>query len=229
MKIYDTNTGQRIGYVDRGASAPRAELFKCTLQWKDDQTLLIGWADHIKIVRVRSRPSSQASGNLPPLTVEMTAIYQVDCMVSGIAPFGGSYVILAYVAPDRYENEATDDPIEQRRKAANRPELRIIDKGEETNADALSLANYHMYGCNDYSLVKSQKPGEDAFLVISPADVIVVRPRDEADHIEWLVERERFQEALEAAEEMQKKHGSAFDIKGIGLKYMRHLVSKGKA
>ncbi|KIR53471.1 vacuolar protein sorting 41 [Cryptococcus gattii Ru294] len=226
VKIYDTNTGQRIGYIDRGASAPRAELFKCTLQWKDDQTLLIGWADHIKIVRVRSRPSSQASGNLPPLTVEMTAIYQVDCMVSGIAPFGGSYVILAYVAPDRYENEATDDPIEQRRKAANRPELRIIDKGEETNADALSLANYHMYGCNDYSLVKSQKPGEEAFLVISPADVIVVRPRDEADHIEWLVERERFQEALEAAEEMQKKHGSAFDIKGIGLKYMRHLVSK---
>ncbi|OWT37452.1 vacuolar protein sorting 41 [Cryptococcus neoformans Bt1] len=226
VKIYDTNTGQRIGYIDRGASAPRAELFKCTLQWKDDQTLLIGWADHIKIVRVRSRPSSQASGNLAPLTVEMTAIYQVDCMISGVAPFGGSYVILAYVAPDRYENEATDDPTEQRRKAANRPELRIIDKGEETNADALSLANYHMYGCNDYSLVKSQKPQEEAFLVISPADVIVVRPRDEADHIEWLVEKERFQEALEAAEEMQKKHGSALDMKGIGLKYMRHLVSK---
>ncbi|WVQ84653.1 hypothetical protein IAT38_006808 [Cryptococcus sp. DSM 104549] len=226
VKIYDTATGQRIGYIDRGANAPRAELFKCTLQWKDDQTLLIGWADHIKIVRVRSRARTQATSNLPPLTVEMTAIYQVDCMVSGLAHFGGSYVVLAYIAPDTYENEATDNPAEQRRKAANRPELRIIDKGEEINADALSLGNYHMYGCNDYTLVKSQRPGEEVFLVVSPSDVIEVRPRDEADHIEWLVERERFQEALEAAEELQRKHGNALDVKAIGLKYMSHLVAQ---
>ncbi|ODN99053.1 hypothetical protein I350_07207 [Cryptococcus amylolentus CBS 6273] len=226
VKIYDTSTGQRIGFIDRGPSAPRAELFKCTLQWKDDRTLIIGWADFIKIVRVRSRPSAPGSGNLHPLTVELTAVYQVDCMLSGIAPFGGSYVVLAYIAPDRYENEATDDRMEQRRKAANRPELRIIEKGEEINADALSLGNYHMYGCNDYTLVKSQKLGDEAFLVVSPQDVIEVRPRDEADHVEWLVEKERYEEALEAAEELRKKHGGVLDVTGIGLKYMQHLVDE---
>ncbi|WVR07632.1 hypothetical protein IAU60_004674 [Kwoniella sp. DSM 27419] len=227
VKIYDTSTGQRIGYIDRGSNAPRAELFKCTLQWKDDHTLVIGWADHIKIVRVRARAKSQTTAGLPPLTVEMTAIYQVDCMISGIAQYQSSYVVLAYVAPDTYENEATDNPAEQRRKAANRPELRLIDRGEEVNADALSLANYHMYGCNDYSLVKSQREGEEIFFVISPADVIVVRPRDEVDHIDWLVERERYEEALSAAEELQKKHGNALDVHAIGLKYMNHLLAQG--
>ncbi|WVO14232.1 hypothetical protein L204_101864 [Cryptococcus depauperatus] len=226
VKIYDTSSSQRIGYVDRGSLAPRAELFKCTLQWKDDRTLLIGWADYIKVVRIRARRfNDHASGNLPSLSIEMTAIYQVDSMISGIAPFNDAYVTLAYVVPDRYDNEATDNPMEQKRKAANRPELRIIDKGEEINADALSLTNYHMYGCNDYALVKSQKPKDESFLVISPADVILVRPRDKADHIDWLVERERFEEALEAAEDLQKKHGGALDVKAIGLKYLNHLIA----
>ncbi|WWC72071.1 uncharacterized protein I206_106031 [Kwoniella pini CBS 10737] len=228
VKIYDTTTSQRIGYIDRGAHAPRAEIFKCTLQWKDDHTLIVGWADHIKIVRVRNRAKSQTTSGLPPLTVEMTAIYQVDCMISGLAQYNSSYVVLAYIAPDTYENEATDNPEEQRRKAANRPELRLIDKGEEVNADALSLTNYHMYRCNDYSLVRSQRENEDVFFVISPSDVIVVRPRDELDHIDWLIERERYSEALESAEELRKRHGNALDVRSIGLKYMNHLLAQGQ-
>jgi hypothetical protein len=227
VKIYDTSSGTRIGYIDRGANAPRAELYQCTLLWKDDQTLLIAWADYIKIVRVR--PRQRAAANSPPLVIEMTAIYQVDCMISGIASYGSSYVILAYVPPDAYVNEATDNPAEQRRKAANRPELRIINKGEEVSADALSLANFHMYGCNDYGLIKSRRTGEEVFFVVSPADVIVVRPRDEADHIEWLVERERYEEALDAAEKLQSAHGNALDAKAIGVKYIQHLVDQGKS
>jgi len=228
VKIYDTNTTQRIGYIDRGAQPPRAELFKCSLVWKDDHTLLIGWADQIKIVRVRQRAKAQTASGLPPLTVEMTAIYQVDCMISGIVPYQASYLILAYIPPDTYENEATDNPLEQRRKAGNRPELRIIDKGEETSADALGLTNFHTYGCNDYTLVKSQRPGEDVFFVVSPSDVVVVRPRDASDHVEWLVGRERFEEALTAAEQLRDKHGSVGDVMGIGLKYMHHLFDIGE-
>lgn len=228
MKIYDTSTRKRIGYIDRGSNAPRAELFKCSLKWKDDHTLVIGWADHIKIVRVRQRSRQQSASGLPPLTVEMTAIYQVDCMISGIARYQNSFLVLAYISPDTYDNEATEDRAEQRRKAANRPELRLIDKGEEISADALSLSNYHMYGCHDYSLVKSQRPGEEVFFVVSPSDVIVVRPRDEADHIDWLVDRQRYEEALTAAEELQSKHGSALDVKAIGLKYIQHLISQSR-
>lgn len=158
----------------------------------------------------------------------MTAIYQVDCMISGIVPYGSSYVVLAFIPPDTYNNEATDDPNEQRRKAANRPELRLIERGEEVTADALSLANFHMYGCNDYALVRSQRPGEDVFFVVSPSDVVVVRPRDQADHVEWLVDRERFEEALIAAENLEKQHGSALDVKAIGLQYMQHLMDQGE-
>jgi hypothetical protein len=158
----------------------------------------------------------------------MTAIYQVDCMISGLVPFRSAYLILAYISPDTYTNEATEDRAEQRRKAANRPELRIIDKGEETSADALGISQFHLYGCNDYLLAASKRPGEEYF-VVSPKDVVVVRPRDEADHVEWLVERERFEEALGAAEVMSRKHGAAVDVGMIGRKYMEHLVGLGRS
>jgi hypothetical protein len=147
-------------------------------------------------------------------------------MISGIAQYTTHHIVLAYIPPDTFDNEATDNPQEQRRKAANRPELRLVSQGEELSADALSLANFHQYGCNDYDLVRSQRPGEDAFFVISPSDIIIARPRDEVDHIDWLVERNRFQEALEAADRLQEKHGNAMDVRSIGLRYMQHLLDK---
>lgn len=227
VKIYDTVSQQRIGYIDRGPNAPRAELFKPTLVWKDDRTLVIGWADYVKVVRVRNRPKGQQG--LPPLSIEVLSVWEVDCMVAGLAAYNQSgNVILAYIPPDTYENEATQDRAEQRRKAANRPELRIIDKGDEIAADELAVASYELYGCNDYHLAASKRQDDvDVFLVLTPSDLVLVRPRDAADHIDWLVDRERYEEALIAAEELQAKHGGAFDVQAIGLKYMRHLVGEG--
>ncbi len=231
MKIYDTQSSQRITYIDRPAGSPRADAFKCTLLWQDDKTLLIAWADHIKVARIRERSRAQTTTGLPNVTAEITAIFQVDCMISGICPYEkeNSYLVLAYVAPDHFDNEDTDDPTEQRRKAANRPELRIISKqGEEVSSDALSLSNYHMYGCNDYVLAASGRSQDELFLVVSPKDVVVARPRDAADHVNWLVDQRMFAEALDAGEKLVKKHGEGFDIKAVGLKYIHHLLEEGE-
>ncbi len=56
----------------------------------------------------------------------------------------------------------------------------------------------------------------------------MARPRDAADHINWLVEQRRFSEALEAGEKLVAKHGAGLDIKAIGLKYIQHLVDEGE-
>ncbi|KAI5452845.1 Vacuolar protein sorting-associated protein 41 [Naganishia albida] len=236
VKVYDTVSQQRITFIDRPAGSPRADLFKCSLFWQDDQTLLIGWADHIKVARISQVPirngMSVATAGLTTSSqyvVEVTAIFQVDCMISGICPYEkqDGYLILAYVSPDQYDNEATDDPAEQRRKAANRPELRIISKqGEEMSLDALSLTNYHLYGCNDYVLVPSRRPSEELYLVVSPKDVVCARPRDESDHVAWLVDRKRFAEALERAEALAGRHGHGLDVRAIGVKYITHLFEQ---
>lgn len=53
VKIYDCTTNQRITYTLRPKGSPRAELYRCNLCWENDVTLIIGWADSVKIMQIR--------------------------------------------------------------------------------------------------------------------------------------------------------------------------------
>ncbi|KZP04416.1 vacuolar protein sorting-associated protein 41 [Athelia psychrophila] len=275
VKIYDTVSQSRITYIDRPEGSPRADLFKCTLHWQDDSTLLIAWADHIKVARIRARPRNPAAAppstaGQPPLIVEITAVFQLDCMVSGIVPhptpglspmsdaasrrssLSGisaappaltSLLVLAYSPPDTSYltgDERTDDRAQQARKAAERPELRIISRaGEELTADALSVADFHLWGCNDYVLAEVDGAGaggddDDAakwYAVMSPRDIVLVKPRDGRDHVAWLLERKRYEEALDAIEKIQPTPGDGangeLDAVEVGQRYIEHLVAEG--
>ncbi|SCV72404.1 BQ2448_3941 [Microbotryum intermedium] len=247
VRIYDTSTSTRITYIPRAVDSPRADLFKSTLHWQDDRTLLIAWADIIKVAVVKTRETKRSStaaalGGIVPTPgskatetyVEVNAILQVDCMISGIAPYGDSYLILAYLIEDAYEDEATEDRDQQRRKAGQRPELRIISKdGDELSSDALSLRDYDRFQCRDYSLCRappSTSGGgeEERFFVISPQDIVVARPRDEEDHVAWLIEQRLYEQALEALEVMGNKGvlGETFDVTEVGRKYLDFLIEE---
>ncbi|EDR12623.1 vacuolar assembling protein VPS41 [Laccaria bicolor S238N-H82] len=267
VKIYDTVSQTRITYIDRPPDSPRADLFKCTLYWQDDSTLLIAWADHIKVARIRARPrinTTAATANLPPFVIEITAALQVDCMISGvvphptpippvsISPLDGfpssttapqtltSFLIIAYSPPETFVDEMTEDRARQARKAAERPELRIISRaGEELAADALSIADYQHWGCNDYSLAVVGGTDEStegrSYVILSPKDLVIVKPRDKMDHVKWLVERRRYEEALEEVEKIEaeavggpgKEALDGLSVLEIGKKYMEYLVNEG--
>ncbi|KAG0655802.1 Vacuolar protein sorting-associated protein 41 [Rhodotorula mucilaginosa] len=232
VRIYDTATSHRITYISRSDDSPRADLFKCTLRWQDDRTLLIAWADVIKVASIREREAKRSVPGLPSTTelyVEVTAILQVDCMISGIASYGPKrdLLVLAYTTEEDYDDETAGDRDAQRRKSANRPELRIISRdGEELSSDAISLRNYARFQCRDYSLEPT--PARDGFLVVSPEDIVVAETRDEADHIAWLIETQRYDEALKEIERTEEGAGRGFDVTDVGKKYLDHLVSLGR-
>lgn len=227
VKIYDTASQSRVAFIDRPKNSPRADLFKCSFYWQDDTTLLIAWADYIKIARIRSRVRQGASA--ASLSADVTAVFQVDCMVAGIVPHvspisagattPSSFLVLAYVPPDEtFGDEALAD---SRRRAANMPELRIISRaGEELSSDALPVVNYHLYGCNDYALVEA----DGGYVVLSPKNIVIARPRDQRDHVDWLVDKGRYEEALQEVEKM----GDGKLAMEIGVQYVRHLVDEGE-
>lgn len=386
MKIYDTNSKSRITYIDRVAGSPRADLFKCTLHWQDEHTLLIAWAEYIKVARIRARssvlPSSQPPTpalkgtsekptrtptppvNVPPLSVEITAVFQIDAMIAGILPYhtplpsatslspphslslssshssqtpSTSFLLLAYTPPDNAHLQTDvlpQDSLAQKRRLANPPEVRIVSrKGEEEAMDGIDVEGYERYGCNDYGLdevpslpshssqsssssygssltggllspisgngqrsppgspapsifgassppkpssIKSAatatsspnananatashppllKPGshDKCFIIRSPRSIVLVRPRDRRDRIEWLVERNRFDEALREVDILEPEEGGVGTVtnvmnslgkgkekeKGddweersermrVGLLYLRWLIDNGK-
>jgi len=109
----------------------------------------------------------------------------------------------------------------------------------------LSITDFQRWGCNDYVLVdagaKPMPVGEArSYVVMSPRDLVLVQPRDRRDHVVWLVERKRYEEALSAVEQMEAEEqvtlqgdgGRGSDVGGlsvsdIGQRYIEHLVSEG--
>ena len=148
-----------------------------------------------------------------------------------------SFLILAYEPLDSYGDEMTDDRARQARKTAERPELRIISRsGEELTADALSVTNYQAWGCNDYLLAEVtpvSPEDERCYVVVGPKDIVLVRPRDRKDHVAWLVEHKRFEEALDEVEKLGEDEkasetlDSRIDPVRIGTHYIKHLIGEG--
>ncbi|KAG2745276.1 vacuolar protein sorting-associated protein 41 [Suillus brevipes Sb2] len=224
VKIYDTQSQMRITFIERPNDSPH------------DTALLIGWADYIKIAQIRERPytaTASGSSNQPPFIVEITAAFQLDCMISGILSNSlsmprsqdgssvqdttpSSFLILAYQAPDTYGDEMTEDR-------------------EELSSDALGVTNYQAWSCNDYVMaeVDGSNPSGRCHVVSSPKDIVIVRPRDRKDHILWLVDHQRYDEALEEAEKLAEDERSADGDQSeispiaIGERYIRHLVAEG--
>ncbi|CAG8459764.1 7650_t:CDS:10 [Paraglomus occultum] len=226
VKMYDTNSQNRITWIARPSDSPRADLYRCNLCWRSDTTLMIGWADSIRVAIVRDTPRQEILQGKPPLYAEIIAQITTDFIVCGIAPFRDMMLLLAYPTADIHQHEETDDPEKQKRQKARPPELRIIDSAnEEISCDALRLHGFQHYQPNDYVL--DYLSSEDMFYVVSPKDLVVARERDLDDHIKWLKERSRYEEALQSLREaLIRNVASAYTIKGLGQKYLEYLVGK---
>jgi hypothetical protein len=153
-----------------------------------------------------------------------------------------SFLVVAYTPPETFVDEMTDDRAQQARKAAERPELRIISRaGEELTADALTIANYQNWSCNDYVLAEVSSNDQQSldadkercYVVMSPNDLVLVKPRDRRDHVKWLVERRRYEEALDEVESFEvegsgnSKEEDELIVQDIRRKYIHHLVHEG--
>ena len=123
-------------------------------------------------------------------------MFETDYIVAGLAPFGEYLAILAYMEPPEDPNAPNAPPKKEDMKF---PELRIVTRGnEEISSDALEVHKFDECNASDYRL--DHLATESLFYIVSPRDIVVAKPRDLDDHIRWLVDRQRYEEALAAAE-----------------------------
>jgi hypothetical protein len=202
--------------------------------------------------------------NQPPVYAEVANILQLDCMISSIVPFLSSpsplatpskpadaltyenttnFLVLSHLTPPTSEDDssATVQPSQM-------PELRIIgvSSGEEISSDVLPVSEYERWQCKDYKLVglfplsqpsngsSSTANTTESYFVISPKDVVLVKKRDVADHIAWLCERKRYEEALKVVEKQRLlpssmiRNHKQYDVSTIGTKFLTHLLEENE-
>jgi len=139
-------------------------------------------------------------------------------------------MLIAFII-DRDELKDIDVLIDtpKKRKKSQPPEIRIIDyDGNEIAADVISMKNYEKFMSNDYHL--EHIIAENTYYIASPKTIIMAKPRDLEDHIEWLLERQNYEEALNAVEQADSSYGgrSVHDIVDIGQKYMTSLIKENR-
>ncbi|KAI8921093.1 hypothetical protein DFJ77DRAFT_448518 [Powellomyces hirtus] len=235
VKIYDMTSQQRIAFVDRPPNSPRADLFRCNLVWKSDSQLLIGWADSVKLCVIKERSKMDVSSGLPSRYVEIVCQFRTDFIVSGIAPLDADIVLLSYMTDLAVFKNVDVIQSGPAKRAKSKPsEVHIVTTaGQSVATDVLSLFGFEHYNANDYRLeyLPADNPAENTFYIVSPKDIVVAKPRNLSDHVEWLVERKRYEEALSAAESAgphDEGQMHVHSIVDIGQKYMGTLLEEGR-
>lgn len=226
VRVYDTLTKQVITFIDRPPGSVRPDLYSCQLVWENDRTLIIGWANFVKIAEVRERPRGDSNSISSRYLVITHQFRLQEFFVSGIAPFRQDLAVLGYTEP----SSSNPDP--------EPPALYIMDrKGEEISSDAIPLREFSEWRASDFKLANLNLPLDPLVLaknpdaidwlsyIVSPKDIVSAQTRDLDDHLAWLIARNHHDKALE---EIKLKPGRArrpeHTITRIGEMYLEHLL-----
>jgi hypothetical protein len=143
--------------------------------------------------------------------------------ICGIVPFGGELALLSYDPPTRDGEEL----------AHHQPELHIVQRedGLELCCDALPVSNYEELLPPDYALhCDHERLVGDSSLplvfITTPKEVVLAKPRGLDDHIEWFIQKARFEDAVALAEANVAAVAPARRVE-LADKYLRHLLAGG--
>ncbi|WFD19582.1 Vacuolar protein sorting-associated protein 41 [Malassezia caprae] len=257
VRIIEASTHEIFTLIPAPSNAPRPELVRCSLHWRDASTLLIAQSDRITVASIKSRNKATEDevraaiptvptfsglvSSLAPSSqelreyVQVTDIFQLECIASDIAWSMDAMITLAYLVDEAELAELDSETLQLRPQQP--PEIRSINRqGEELASHVLDISNYKRFHCNDYHVRASLEPKWDpvlqgdvlspVFFVASPKEIHVLRPRDERDHIQWLLEHHEYREALEALEALGSGPAAAFgfDVAAVGHDYLTHMI-----
>ncbi|XP_050441734.1 vacuolar protein sorting-associated protein 41 homolog [Adelges cooleyi] len=214
LRVYDVVARCSLGLIKwdkRDNVVPSS--FRCNLTWKDSGTLLVGWVDTVRICGVRRR-QQRLNKDMPEYKVEPLSMFRIDYFISGIGPLDNDQLVILC-----YSKEKDADG------KSMRPQLYVVEAKEskyvELCTDNLSLRGFQDFGCNDYAL--ESLVVENLFVVVSPKDVVVANPCDADDRIEWLVEHNKYSDAMAVVNSKNVVLNRNSRI-SVGKKYLDHLL-----
>lgn len=232
VRVYDIKARRSLGLIrwekpavgseDDGGrtnqnNVPTLEDFRCNLRWADERTLLIGWADTVRVCIIRRRgstpgltssiPGGGDPDELPEHQVDPISTFRTDFYISGIAPLDQQLVLLG---------------VPRGGAPGSRPQLHVVEYRDceyaEVCTDSLTLRGYEKYSCTDYHL--DVLTDENRFFVVAPKDVVVASPCDLDDRVHWLVQHGKYEQAMDAVEAGNtQNHSNDNDAAGVGRKH----------
>ncbi|XP_049849429.1 uncharacterized protein LOC126318654 [Schistocerca gregaria] len=225
-RIYDLTSKQIIAYVESPKDFP-SDAYPSVV-WRSANELIIGWASTVQVVQIKT-VSTQISSLSSSKIIEIVAIFETSgYFVCGVAPYNQHFVVLVCGKADETGKETDDFSF---------PEVHVVtEDGMIICSDLLPMHDSSLYRAADYRLSYSAPvSGDDEsqfFWIISPRDIILARPLNFNDHLNWLIERKDYEKALQlvqSASSAGEIDYQDFSLAEIGQRYLEHLLSSGRA
>lgn len=242
VQIFDVEQRAIITRIKRDT-----EMHQCHFCWRDNRTLLIGWSNTVKVCLIKERSQEVLNETqlkeLPKKYVEIVSMFETDFIICGLAPFNTvNLLVLALperTAPERRLSQDSEpgsrsispsgDPDTSDGQMV-RPHVYVLEISSndysELSKDVLTPNQcpiYPIYESQPYSLVSLHSEG--LFFIVCPKDVIVAKPRDFDDHIDWLIENSMYKECFSFAKENSKEL-VRHSLKEVQEIYMKYLLDK---
>uniref|UniRef100_A0A6A7FZH2 Vacuolar protein sorting-associated protein 41 homolog n=2 Tax=Hirondellea gigas TaxID=1518452 RepID=A0A6A7FZH2_9CRUS len=170
--------------------------------------------------------------DLPPLYVEIECMFSVPFYICGLGMMDDLIIALTYNKTPTLEcsrssptdtkgpQQFTDDPFEWRR-----PQLRLLlpqqRTYEEMSKDILGTKRYKDYLPLHYKLECVM--GDDRWYVLSPRDLVVAKPREPIDSLEWMLQYHKYPLAIQLLEKEGGTIGEHTED-SVGHKYLNYLL-----
>jgi len=194
------------------------------LAWADQKTMFVTKGDSVKVCKVKKRSEPQEQlrlHDLPDFYVSIKSSFKLkNYWVSGIAPKdGGKHVLLLTVSKE--------DPTRPPRMMLVEPHSRSYTR---VSVDDLGspehpvFAGYQSFTPEDYQLECCLD--DSHYFIMAPSGVVMGRPRDVDDNIDWKLDHGDFAGALQTAEANSRLMCRHTALK-VGKTYLDNLLDQG--
>lgn len=240
VKIYDAQGRCIITHIDREKEADyriKSDLFQCSFCWKDNLTLLIAWGNSVKMccIKPKTHESELSLTNIsnsdrtPKFYVELVYAFNIEdsLIACGIAPFESRIMIICTnktILCPKIGDHPSDTKQICRIKLV---EPLNADLFNDISDDILCPREFLKTVTNSRDIGMAFLPGENFYFIICPKDLIVAKPREEDDHINWLMERGKYVDALARVRSNGVRKCYKHTVESVGTLFIQHLFSQG--
>ena len=145
-------------------------------------SLFISYGDQIHVCNIKRRDINEVRmKDLPQFMVEIVYTIPLEgYWISGIAPMDKLIVLLTTPKVICDEDDEDDD---------GKPQLMIIEPLDDdynvVSTDYLKMKNHEEHSIQDLHLEFLLH--DQNYFIVSPREIFFGKPRDEDDHVEWLI------------------------------------------
>ena len=222
IRVYDVVNAQHVAIVKHERDEVNGDVH---IAWSDKFHFFAAIGNRIKACKIKKRVVTNTNldvqSSLPVYMVDIVSSFTLENhVVCGIAPFSKDPLppLILLTLPKGQDKNG-------------KPRILVVEpkKGDgnfnAVSTDLLQIRGHEHLSPKDYSL--HYLLDDQFFFIVSPKDVVIGKPRDVDDRIDWLMDKNNFAEALNVAEKsckVIKRHQKL----NVGLKFLDHLLEQHK-